>query len=157
MKSMDERYNEVRALLGVPKNSYLPDFHRMSSMDMLFWNCRGASNNTFKRTLKELVRTHKPKILVLMETKVELNSMVMFFNRLGFTASTHFDPVGRSGGIWMLWNPSQANVRVLEANSQIITATISRQNDPNWLLSAVYASPNARKREEMWQTLEQIA
>ncbi|KAI8024618.1 hypothetical protein LOK49_LG02G01312 [Camellia lanceoleosa] len=74
---------------------------------------------------------------------------------LGFTASTHIDLVGRSGGIWMLWNPFQANVRLSEANSQIITATVSRQNYPDWLLSAVYASPNARKREELWQTLEQ--
>ncbi|KAL7228229.1 hypothetical protein ACSBR2_007021 [Camellia fascicularis] len=129
MESMDERYNEVRAILGIPQNSYLLAFHRMPSMDMIFWNCRGAGNNTFKRNLKELLRTHKPEILILMETKVELNSMGMFFNRLGFMASAHVDLVGRSGG----------------------------KTTPDWLLSVVYASPNARKMEELWQNLKTTA
>ncbi|KAL7252504.1 hypothetical protein ACSBR1_007132 [Camellia fascicularis] len=129
MESMDERYNEVRAILGIPQNSYLLAFHCMSSMDMIFWNCRGAGNNTFKRNLKELLRTHKPEILILMETKVELNSMGMFFNRLGFMASAHVDLVGRSGG----------------------------KTTPDWLLSVVYASPNARKMEELWQNLKTTA
>ncbi|KAI8025291.1 hypothetical protein LOK49_LG02G01348 [Camellia lanceoleosa] len=60
-------------------------------------------------------------------------------------------------GITTITEANRANVRVSEANSQIITATVSRQNYPDWLLSAVYASPNARKREELWQTLEQTA
>ncbi|KAL7263170.1 hypothetical protein ACSBR1_001363 [Camellia fascicularis] len=88
-------------------------------------------------------------MIILMETKVELNTMGMFFNNLGFTASTHIDPIGRSGGIWLLWNPSQANVRVLDASSQMITATISRQDYSDWVLSAVYASPNIRMRDEL--------
>ena len=63
-------------------------------------------------------------MLILMETKAELNMMGMFFNNLGVMASTDVDPIGRSDGIWFLWNPSQANVRVHDATSQIITATI---------------------------------
>ncbi|KAL7237415.1 hypothetical protein ACSBR2_003663 [Camellia fascicularis] len=88
-----------------------------------------------------------------METKVEFTTMEMFFNCMGCTASAHVDPVGRSRGIWMLWNPIVVNVRVVEASSQQITATISRQDYQNWLLSTVYASPNARKRDELWDHL----
>ncbi|KAL7238170.1 hypothetical protein ACSBR2_004301 [Camellia fascicularis] len=100
--------------------------HKLSSMDMLIWNCRGAGNARFQRKLRELVRLHKLDMIILMETKVELNTIGMFFNNLGFMSSTHVDPIGRSGGIWLLWNPSQANVRVHDASSQMITATISR-------------------------------
>lgn len=82
----------------------------MSPVDMLFWNCRGAGNNKFKRTIKELIKTHKSDLLVLMETKVDLQSMGMFFNTLGLTTTAHVDPIGRSGGIWMLWNPNNVNV-----------------------------------------------
>ncbi|KAL7226194.1 hypothetical protein ACSBR1_021345 [Camellia fascicularis] len=83
--------------------------------------------------------------------------MGMFFNCMGFTASSHVDPIDRSGGIWLLWNPNVVNVRVVEASSQQITATISRQDYPDWLLSAVYASPSSVKRDELWEQLEAIA
>ncbi|KAI8024910.1 hypothetical protein LOK49_LG02G03969 [Camellia lanceoleosa] len=129
----------------------------MSSMDILLWNCRGAGNDRFKRNLRDIVRLHRPNMIILLETKVELSTMGMFFNQLGFMASTHVDPVGRSGGIWMLWDPSQANVRVTEANSQMITTTISRQDYPSWVLSAVYASPNSRMRDELWEGLKSVA
>ncbi|KAI7993660.1 hypothetical protein LOK49_LG11G02200 [Camellia lanceoleosa] len=157
LKTMEERYDEVRAIIGVPNNSHLPDLHRMSSMDLLFWNCKGAGNNRFKRTLKELVRTQHPDIMVLMETKVELSSMGMFFNRMGFTASTHINPISRSRGIWVLGNPAQANVRVTDINPQVITAMVSRHNYPDWLLSAVYASPNMAQQEVLWRHLESTA
>ncbi|KAL7206157.1 hypothetical protein ACSBR2_018965 [Camellia fascicularis] len=126
-------------------------------MDMLIWNCRGAGNARFWRNLSELVRLHKPDMIILMETKLELNSMGMFFNNLGFTVSTHVDPIGRSRGIWLLWIPSQANVRVHDASSQIITASISRQDYPDWVLSVVYASPNIRLRDELWNDLSTLA
>ncbi|XP_028117920.1 uncharacterized protein LOC114315507 [Camellia sinensis] len=117
---------------------------------------RGAGNQRFKRTMRELVQIHKPELLILMETKVEFKSMGMFFNCMGFTAFAHVDPIGCSGGIWMIWNPNMVNVRVVEASSQLITTTISRQDFPDWLLSAVYASLNNNKREELWEYLEAI-
>ncbi|KAL7262295.1 hypothetical protein ACSBR1_000638 [Camellia fascicularis] len=86
-------------------------------MDMLIWNCRGAGNQRFKRTMRELVQIHKPELLILMETKVEFTSVGMFFNCMGFTASAHVDLIGRSEGIWMIWNPNVVNVRVVEASS----------------------------------------
>ncbi|KAI8021640.1 hypothetical protein LOK49_LG03G03414 [Camellia lanceoleosa] len=155
--SMEENQLRVRDILGAPENSDLPNITQMSVMDMLFWNCRGAGNNKFRRTLKDLITMHKPDLLVLMETKVDLSSMGMFFNSLGYSASSHVDPIGRSGGIWMLWNINNVNVRVSKANSQMILATISKQNYPDWMLAAVYASPNPRIRDELWDSLETIA
>ncbi|XP_028093960.1 uncharacterized protein LOC114294059 [Camellia sinensis] len=83
--------------------------------------------------------------------------MGMYFNCMGFTASTHVDPIGRSGGILMIWNPKVMNVRVMEASSQQITTIISRQDFQDWVLSAVYASPNSNKRDELWEQLTTIA
>ncbi|KAI8026101.1 hypothetical protein LOK49_LG02G00496 [Camellia lanceoleosa] len=100
--SMEDNHNRVRELLGTPEQSPIPNLPHMSLMDMLFWNCRGAGNNKFKGNIKELIKIHKPDILVLMETKVEFQSMGMFFNSLGLTTLAHVDPIGRSGGIWML-------------------------------------------------------
>ncbi|CAL5432119.1 unnamed protein product [Camellia sinensis] len=155
-KPLEEDQKTVRNILGLSEAEDWPT-HKLSSMDMLIWNCRGAGNARFRRNLWELVRLHKPDMIILMKTKVELNTMGMFFNNLGFTASTHVDPTGRSGGIWLLWNPSQTNVRVHDASSQMITTTISRQDYLDWVLSAVYASSNIRMRDELWNDLTTLA
>ncbi|KAI7980987.1 hypothetical protein LOK49_Contig84G00005 [Camellia lanceoleosa] len=108
-RPLKDDQRSVRNILGLSEIEDWPNL-KMSAMDMIIWNCRGAGNARFRRTLWELVSLHKPDMLILMETKVELHTMGMFFNNLGYTASTHVDPIGRSGGIWLLWNPSQANV-----------------------------------------------
>ncbi|CAL5337103.1 unnamed protein product [Camellia sinensis] len=133
MKLMEDNHKVVRGYLALEDQSPIPS-HTIPSMDMLIWNYRGVGNQRFKRTMRELVQIHKPELLILMETKVEFKSVGMFFNCMGFTASAHVDPIGRSGGIWMIWNPNVVNVRVVEGSSQLITTTISRQDFPDWLL-----------------------
>ncbi|XP_028098516.1 uncharacterized protein LOC114298184 [Camellia sinensis] len=80
-----------------------------------------------------------------------------FFNQLGFIASTVVDPTGRMGGIWIVWDASQVNVRVSSANSQSIHATIHKEDFEEWVLAAVYASPNPILRENLWEDLEAVA
>ncbi|KAL7223854.1 hypothetical protein ACSBR1_025335 [Camellia fascicularis] len=104
-KSMEANLQAIRGYLKLNDHEPLPS-HNIPSMDLLVWTCRGAGNKRFKRNLRELVQIHKPDIIVLMETKVELTTIRMFFNCMGFTTSTHVDPVGQSGGIWMLWKPT---------------------------------------------------
>ncbi|KAI8017227.1 hypothetical protein LOK49_LG04G01451 [Camellia lanceoleosa] len=129
-KAMEEDQKNVKSILGLSEVENWPTIP-MSSIDLLIWNCRGASNDRFRRNLHDLVQMYKLDMLILMETKVELNKMGMIFNNFRYTASTHVDPIGRSGGIWLLWNPNQVNVRVNEACSQMITATITRQEYPD--------------------------
>lgn len=133
LKSMVESHSRIKAIVGGNSPLNNPNPNHTSSMDLLFWNYRGTGNCVFKRNFKDLMKNQKPDIVVLMETKVELGTMGMFFHRLGLTSSIHVDPIGRSGGIWLPWNPNQATVRVSQANSQVITATISHQGYPNWI------------------------
>ncbi|KAI8031719.1 hypothetical protein LOK49_LG01G03047 [Camellia lanceoleosa] len=106
----------VRKILGIPGHSPLPQYPNSSSMKMLVWNCRGASNNLFKRTMCKLSKSHNPSIIVLMETKVQLSSIGLFFYNLRFTTSTHVDPVGKCGGVYLIWNPFKVTVIALDAN-----------------------------------------
>ncbi|KAL7219921.1 hypothetical protein ACSBR2_012893 [Camellia fascicularis] len=53
--------------------------------------------------------------------------------------------------------PSLVNVRVTEASSQLITTRITKQDYPEWLLIAVYASPISNKRGEIWASLGHTA
>ncbi|XP_028075296.1 uncharacterized protein LOC114277597 [Camellia sinensis] len=156
LKMMDENYKALRGYLGIDCQVPLPD-QEISSMDLLIWNCRGAGNKRFKRNLRKLVQIHRAELMIFMETKVEFKLMGTFFNCIGFTTSIHVDPTGRSGYIWMLWNPNVVNVRVVETSSQQIIANILRQDYPDWLLSTVYARPSSAKRDDLWDQLEAIA
>lgn len=106
MKSALDDYKRVNHIMGQPDFNTPPELPNKGSMNLLIWNCQGAGNNTFKRNIWDLIRNHKPDMIILMETKVTLSSMGMFFNNLGFTASSSVDPNGRAGGIWLLWEPS---------------------------------------------------
>ncbi|KAI8013993.1 hypothetical protein LOK49_LG05G00296 [Camellia lanceoleosa] len=129
----------------------------MDLLKLLIWNCRGAGNKTFKHNLVEILRSHKLEILIVMETKVAFSKMGNFFNRLGFTASTIVDPIGRVGGIWILWDTNHVNVRASSVGPQVIHATIHKEDYEEWVLAAVYASPNPLLRDNLWTKLEEVA
>ena len=61
---------------------------------------------------KELIKTHKPKMVLLMEMKVERNSVGVFLNNLGYTASSHIDLIGRIDRVWLLLIPTIVTIRV---------------------------------------------
>lgn len=147
----------VKKLVGWNELLPLPFLHNHFSMICLIWNCRGAGNSVFKRTMKDMLRTHNPDFLVLVETKVPLSTLNDFFKNKGFTASSCSDPVGRSGGIWVLWDPSRVNVSAVEVTNQVIHATIARADFEEWVFSAVYGSTNPAARDLMWYDLQQRA
>ncbi|KAI8531805.1 hypothetical protein RHMOL_Rhmol11G0164500 [Rhododendron molle] len=104
----------------------------MSRLDILVWHCRGAGNATFKRNITNLVNTHKPVIVALLETKVSLDYLGFFFKKLGFLGSVHVDPMERVGGIWLLWDPN------------LVSGLIPRKCP---------TSPNHSNRDSLWEEL----
>ncbi|XP_028115612.1 uncharacterized protein LOC114313424 [Camellia sinensis] len=157
MKSTLDDYKRVNHITGQPNFNTPPELPNKGSMNLLIWNCRGVGKNTFKRNMRDLIRNHKPYMIILMETKVTFSSMGTFFNNLGFTASSNVDLNGRAGGIWLLWEPSQVSIIVFEANHQVIHATINRVDYEEWVPSTVYASPNPRNRDALWEGIEAIS
>ncbi|KAI8009523.1 hypothetical protein LOK49_LG06G00526 [Camellia lanceoleosa] len=97
-QTMQDNLKTTKGYLEIADQSPLPN-HINTHMDLLIWNCRGAGNKKFKRNLRELVLIHKPDLMVLMETKVNLASMGTFFNQMGFMTLAHVDLIGQSRGI----------------------------------------------------------
>ncbi|KAL7254943.1 hypothetical protein ACSBR1_009157 [Camellia fascicularis] len=154
MRSTDQDHRRIRSILPSLTTDPLPSFPSMDSLKILIWNCRGAGNNTFRRNMCELLQTHKPGILVLLETKVTYSSTGNFFSNMGLLAATIVDPVGCSGGIWLIWDTDQVNVRASVVSNQYIQATIHKEDYEEWVFNAVYASPNPSLREALWEELE---
>lgn len=53
-------------------------------MIIISWNCRGAASKKFFRHLSDLLSTHRPDILLLLETKVKSNNTQHVLGMGGF-------------------------------------------------------------------------
>ena len=53
-------------------------------MNFLVWNCRGLGQPRAIQALKDLIRSNKPKLIFLIETKLSLNKMMQLKFALGF-------------------------------------------------------------------------
>ena len=135
-------------------NTYIQHY---SSMVVIIWNCRGAGKPLFKPTITELFNIYKPDIMVIVETHIHIDSLIEFFGNLGLTNKEVSEPVGRSGGIWVTWNPISINFESLSITRQAIHFMATKLNYGEWIFSAVYASPHPRLRRKLWDNLFEIS
>ena len=97
-------------------------------MKILSWNSRGAGSRTFLRNIRDLIRVYAPEVIFVLETRISgtvAAEALLSKGRIGYGEKVVVDSVGRSGGMWMLWNPGVVNVRVLSQTTQKIDAIIS--------------------------------
>ncbi|KAM1743190.1 hypothetical protein ACFX12_013107 [Malus domestica] len=53
-------------------------------MSIIFWNCQGLDNALIVQTLREMVRSHTPSLIFLMETKQKSCSMNQLRKQCGY-------------------------------------------------------------------------
>lgn len=76
---------------------------------------------------------------------------------MGYTGHTRVDAIGFSGGIWVYWRPEEVTVEPIIKHNQHITINITRVGATPWYFTAVYASPDPSKRQELWKELQEFA
>lgn len=130
--------SRIHKLLGNPIHFPLDNNHLMDCFNILIWNCWGEGNEKFKHNFCDLFRLNKPKVVALLETKVGLSSMGMFFKTLGLTASTHVDPTGRLGGIWVPWDPTKVSVNTTLVTTQAIHVRLGKMDLKNGPFAPFY-------------------
>ena len=59
----------------------------------------GCRQLKFHQVFGELMNSHWPDVVVLLETRLSFSLMVNFFTSLNLSKEAYVDPVGRSGGI----------------------------------------------------------
>ena len=127
-------------------------------MNVIIWNCRGALKPSFKIRVGELVRSHNPTILVVMETRVGGDRAREITDSLPFDGAFHTETIGYAGGLWVLWNADNVDVALLSSTEQEIHAEVKvRFTNDSWLLSVVYASPRCAERQVLWKNLMSVA
>ncbi|KAL2921109.1 putative transcriptional regulatory protein NarL [Bienertia sinuspersici] len=68
-------------------------------------NLSGMGDRAFQAVLKEIVKTHQPNVLALVETHMGGDHAMKIASLLGYDGHTRVDAQGFSGGIWVYWKP----------------------------------------------------
>lgn len=82
----------------------LPDFDvnpciHFIPMNIIGWNVKRASGTDFRRVFREMVKSYKPNLVVLTETRVSGDCTNSNINGLGFERFIKVDAMGFSNGI----------------------------------------------------------
>nr|XP_025625613.1 uncharacterized protein LOC112717905 [Arachis hypogaea] len=120
------------------------------------WNCRGAASGSFRRTLLEFERLHRPDVVILLETRCSGIKARNVISSFGFSFSHIEEAVGYSGGIWIMWKDPDLAIDVILTKNQFVHMKVKRGNKEEWFLIAVYANPREDKRRELWTDMHHI-
>ncbi|KAL2944462.1 Ribonuclease H [Bienertia sinuspersici] len=131
-----------------------PDLQPIS---FLVWNTQGTGNRPFLSALKEVIRVNRPSVVALVETHMDGNHARVVASTIGFDGHLRVDAQGFSGGIWVYWKPNLVTIDDINQSPQHITMQISRTGLEPWYFTAVYASPDPIKRQDLWDFLKEFA
>jgi hypothetical protein len=148
----------MEQMRSLPQIDECPTPNLSLIMNIILWNCRGALNPNFRRSIADLVSCHSPSLLIVTETRVGGDRAKKITDTLPFDGAIHADTIGYAGGLWLLWDSAVVDVSVLAATEQEIHAVVKvRSSNFSWLLSAIYASPRFLERKILWDNLSQVA
>lgn len=126
------------------------------STRIIFWNVRGANNDDFRRNFMDLVDTHRPCLVALLETRMRAHGPLL--NDFNFTEMIEVPAEGQAGGIAILYDHNLVIVNNFTRRGQEIHAMIEVLPFRfSWLLSTIYASTHRRARDIMWKKLINIS
>ncbi|KAF5449972.1 hypothetical protein F2P56_030362 [Juglans regia] len=122
-------------------------------MKILSWNCQGLGNPQTVQNLLLLVKDKTPNVVFLMETKLVASKVEGIKRRLGWEGCFVVDPMGRKGGLALLWC-KEKEVEILNYSQHHINAMVrSEEKKMSWLLSGFYGHPVVSKRKNTWDLL----
>ena len=100
-----------------------------------------------------MVRSKKPDLVFLMETKLRADKMERVRVQLGFDYAFAVDSVGLNGGLALLWM-ADSKVEIQNYSRWHINAVIrTTPNDQPWKFTGFYSHPEAYKRPKVWSLL----
>ncbi|XP_059451039.1 uncharacterized protein LOC132181825 [Corylus avellana] len=125
-------------------------------MRILAWNCRGLACAPKIRSLRALIRQHRPDVLFLSETKVLSSRFWSSLSCLGFSAWLEVPPVGLSGGLFVTWKYGFSLDLVNLDQHHISCMVVSDPPHRSWLISCVYAPHTVQNRFALWSNLSAL-
>ena len=152
MQQKSKKGKELMSSSVVPHPKNLPDLN----MKIIAWNVRGASNNAFVPHAWDVVRIHKPSILIIFETKAEECRARQVTRLLGFDDFKAMPPHGLKGGIWLMWKRSIELVSWSEVSPYYFHSLFKfSPNKPEVIITGIHAPSTGKERQQIWRNMEQ--
>ncbi|XP_050220226.1 uncharacterized protein LOC126670515 [Mercurialis annua] len=136
-------------------SSHLLLFLMSDNKKIMVWNVQGAGSKGFMRVFKNFCRKYSFDIIGILEPRISGVKAYLFIKNSGYFYSHRVEAVGFSGGIWIIWN-QKYDIVVLDNNKYFIHLRIVDGTE-TFLLTIVYASPNATLRQHLWTDLNVLA
>ena len=126
-------------------------------MNFLFWNCRGAGSNGFCAVVNDLKRLYNCSVLAVVEPRISGMKADKIIEKLKFECSFRVEAQGMSGGLWLLWNQSRINIKIIDSSRHFIHGIVNDGDSDAWLFTVVYANPNAILKKQCFDEVAQLA
>lgn len=136
-----------------------PPHPDMSTMfKIMAWNVRGLNTLAKRAEIAKVIKSHKPTICILVETKVNEDNkdriLQQSFRKWNHITNYEFHENGR---IWLLFKDHEVDVDLIQKSSQMITCRVNCKIQKRVMrVSAVYAKNNQGDRKELWATINQL-
>ena len=125
-------------------------------MRYISWNCRGLGSALKEEAMKDLVRIHKPEILLVQETKMEESATLHAGNNFwkkgpGIGNNSR----GASGGIATFWDASLYEIEHENRTLHwVFTKLIHKSSGQIVSLFNLYVPAVYSEKKDCWNTLE---
>ncbi|KAI9124663.1 hypothetical protein K1719_004585 [Acacia pycnantha] len=124
---------------------------------VVYWNVRGACGKDLIQNIKVVCKEPRPCLLILSETKCEKAAQLSKLKNLGYNGVAFIPSVGRSGGMAAFWKETEISISIIMTNRQYLHMRCSLNGGPPFYLTALYAIPIQRFKEELWYDLQKLA
>lgn len=104
--------------------------------------------------MNEWQRFHEPNIIIPVEPRISGSGADEVCKKLGKSHWIRSEANRFSGGIWLMWDEERIKIEPIEVQRCYIHASVKSTGDKRWYLTAVYASPRANERRDLWPKLD---
>ncbi|KAL9667410.1 hypothetical protein QQ045_001767 [Rhodiola kirilowii] len=122
-------------------------------MKTLFWNCRGLGSLSAVRALREVIRSSRPLVVCLVETKCDRHRCEIVRVKLGFDCCFAVPARGRSGGLALFWN-NMTEVSVASYSGFHIDFILNYKGSVH--VTLFYGNPRTSLRHLSWRLLRKL-
>lgn len=124
--------------------------------NILVWNCRGAGSPQTLYHIVDMIKTYKPSIVALLETRVPSRKLKPILDRSSLANFIAVEACGFADGIWLGWDDTVVTLELVSYNAQVLNVLTKAVQGRVWFLSIIYAAPHPLYRTDLWIYLKQL-
>ncbi|KAK3228833.1 hypothetical protein Dsin_000714 [Dipteronia sinensis] len=114
-------------------------------MKIFGWNAQGLGSSRAFNTLRYHKQETRAEMVFLMVTRCIQENMEILRVKLGYTGKLVVDSVGKSGGLYLMWD-SSIDVVLMSYSQGHIDVRIHDENNRNWRFTGFYGHPEQAQR-----------